>query len=534
MKAKKIIALSMALAMSVSVFTACGEEEGAKSESTASSEKETSEQVSAEVSESVEGEEPYEITLMASYSKIGAAGQIWLDDVCEKLNITINWVLPGGSGYEDSLQLMMVDDEKPDAVLIPDSWLKGTTFSEGCEYGIFTDISQLLPEYSDLMAHTAQASWEALDIFNDGRIWGIPRSTMMRADGFCLRKEWLDNLNIDYTEGDYLTADELFDILYQFTYNDPDGNGADDTYGLKAYSKADGTLCTGLNTIFGIGDNEAWAEYDDEVMYLKYSQKQDNYKEYLAFLNKCWEAGIMDPDAFSIDATVSNQRYEAGMYGCRQEFPGNMDVIVDDKSPQSYVFVPGVVAEEGDVYGFPNYSTGIWYYWAITSECERPEKVLELFDYMLSDEQWTNLSACSIEGYMFTIDDEGNYDFSLRDAMTDDEKVVGPLGDMVRRSDGAEFFINKALPKAERDRIAKLIDITLENYVPALDRGYRPEKANDPILIEYNSYMIDKENKIITGEEPIEYWDDVLQGWYDAGGTEYVQQMQDYIASFEN
>jgi len=39
--------------------------------------------------------------------------------------------------------------------------------------------------------------------------------------------------------------------------------------------------------------------------------------------------------------------------------------------------------------------------------------------------------------------------------------------------------------------------------------------------------------KIIVGEEPVEHWDEVLDGWYKAGGEEYVADMQAYIASFE-
>ena len=45
--------------------------------------------------------------------------------------------------------------------------------------------------------------------------------------------------------------------------------------------------------------------------------------------------------------------------------------------------------------------------------------------------------------------------------------------------------------------------------------------------------MNDEINKIIIGEKPVEYWDEVLDGWYKAGGEEYVADMQAYIASME-
>ena len=41
--------------------------------------------------------------------------------------------------------------------------------------------------------------------------------------------------------------------------------------------------------------------------------------------------------------------------------------------------------------------------------------------------------------------------------------------------------------------------------------------------------MIQEKTKIITGEKPVEYWDEVLQGYYDAGYATYVEQMLEHI-----
>ena len=530
----KIVALILSTAMMTSVLTACGNEVQTGTESsqvTSSIQMSEENDASSEVAQ--EDEEPVELTVMANFGELGKTGEKWIAQLEEAVNVKINWVLPATSAYDDQLQLMMLDDEKPDVVLLPDSWLSDANFSFACEEGMFIDVADMIPEYENIMAHTADISWQALDILQDDRVWGIPRSTMARCDGFMLKKEWLDALKIDYSEGDYLTADEYFDILYKFTYDDPDGNGADDTYGLKVYTDANGKLRDCLYYIFGIGDTDAWGLYDGEYMALKYSQTMSNFKEYLAFANKCWEAGVIDPDAFSIDLAVANERFESGMYGSSQTFAGYLKYTPTDVRNFTDVYCPGVVPNEGDEYGFSTYSTGIWYFWAIPSTCERPDKVLELFDYALSDEQWVNLSSKGVEGFNFVIDEEGNYDFSLQDKLTDEEKRINPLDRFIRRSDGAEFFIDKKLSAEVREKLAKFIDIAVENYQPAYDRGYTPEIAKDPVFIEYNNFMNDQINKIIIGEKPVEYWDEVLQGWYDAGGTEYVADMQAYIASFE-
>lgn len=470
----------------------------------------------------------------------GSIAEKWQHQVEEKLNIKIEWVMPPKSAYEDNLQLIMINKDKPDVLCFPTAWLNQTSFIEACEYDMFLDLSAMLENYPNITSHTSQISWDALDIFNDGRIWGVPRSSPARADGFTIRKDWLDNLGIEYNEGDFLTLDEFYDLLYAFTFNDPDGNGVNDTYGMYLYSMGDGSLFSSLSRIFHIGDDSWYEMPDGTVTNLKYSQDYDYYKQYLEFANKCWEAGVIEPDAFAIDQAIAKERIES--YGIEPNYPGNMRVVPSGDSPRYYVYCPGVVLENDPIgtYTYGITSTGIWYYYAITDTCEHPEKVLELFNYVLSDEQWTNLNAKSLIDVGFVLDEAGNYDFSLTDQLKENDKANGTktantslISNFLRRADGAEFFIDKSLSPENQKRIADLINVSFELYWPAVDRGYKPEISTDPVFIEYKSYLIQEEAKIITGDMPVEHWDEVLQGFYDAGYAEYTEDMIEYVNSFK-
>ena len=531
MNIKKLAALLLAIVMVISVLAGCG-----NSGTPDTSQQPTTSQTNNDPtpSEGEPTEERVTITMLTDFTDFKSGGVKWLEGIEEKLNVNIEIQQAPSSGYEDTLQMMVLSNDRPDMVLLTDSWLTSDVFAECCEDGIFLNIADMLPSYQNILAHTADISWDALDIFGDGRTWGVPRSTVMRADGFVLDEVWLENLGIEYEEGTYLTTDEFFDILYAFTYGDPDGNGIDDTYGLRGYTDANGNLITGLSYIFGIGDTATWREYDGIIDCLNYSTEQDNFKQYLEFANKCWEAGVIDPDAFSIDRTTAVDRDKSLMHGCWTEYAANMTTVPTANYTHTYVYCPGVVANEGDTYGYGAYGTGIWGYWVITNSCEHPEKALEILDYMLSDEDWNNLSAQALEGYNFVFDENGAYDFSLNEALPEDDRGGYPIGRFVRRSDGPEFFINKSIPKENRDRISALMAMGFEAYLPALDRGYKPAIASDAVFIEYNNYMVDEINKIIAGEKPVDHWDKVLEGWYAAGGTEYYEQMREYIASFEN
>ena len=541
MKSKKIMALLLSAMMVTTAFTGCGSTKSESTESEAESSAVTTGSATDTVATSEvsqESEEPVKLKIMLhNVTEIpeGSIADQWSTQLEEKLNLEIEWILPPASAYEDNLQLTLINDEKPDVICFPTDWLNQTSFKDACESGMFYDLSDMLGNYENIMAHTDEVSWEALDIFNDGSIWGMPRSSPARADGLWLREDWLKNLNIDYTEGEFLTLDEFYDLMYAFTYDDPDGNGINDTYGLQVYSNADGSLFEGVSRIFHIGTG--WYEMEDgTVTNLKYSKDYDYYEQYLAFMNKCWEAGLIEPDAFAINATVSKERVE--QYGIQPGYPGNMTVVAAEGSTRTHLYCPGVVVDGDPIgtYSYGDSSTGIWYYYAVSSTCEHPEKFLELCDYVLSDEQWVNLNAQNLIDVGFTMDEAGNYDFSLRDAIKAADKENGTnlrnaklISMFLRRSDGVEFFVDKALPVDQQKRIANLIDVTFDLYWPTLDRGYKPEIATDPVFIEYRSYMIQEEAKIITGDKPVEYWDELLEGFYEAGYDKYVEQMTAYI-----
>ena len=64
----------------------------------------------------------------------------------------------------------------------------------------------------------------------DGRLYGIPQmgNSYDAVTMMFIRKDWLDNLGLDIPE----SMEDLKSVAHAFTYDDPDKNGANDTYGL--------------------------------------------------------------------------------------------------------------------------------------------------------------------------------------------------------------------------------------------------------------------------------------------------------------
>ena len=527
---KKLLALLLAVVMVVSVLAACNND---KPVETKPNETKPAQSDNKETQpKETESAEPVKLTFMFNGGEIveNSIGWHWVKQLEEHCNVEIEWICPASSGYKDQLQLMLLEEDRPDAIIFPTEWMDQASYTDAVKAGMFTDLAPYIENYPNLMEHTAAVSWEALDVLDDGRIWGVPRSTVMRADGWHVNEQWLDAIGSDYVEGETITIDELYDIIYKFTYNDPDGNGVNDTYGVMAYAKDDGTVNTGFEHIFGLGKGSEFYMIDGKPVMLKYSKEHDNYKKYLAFMQKCWTTGVIDPDAFALDNAAAQDRWKANVTGIWCQYAGNMQVEPGDTNPATYKYLPGVVEKEGQTFGYGDWATGVYWYWSISNTCEHPEKVLEVFDYVLSDEQWTNLNAGSVEGVGFEINADGSYDFSKTEALKEQglDSIV-PIKLLMRRATGAEFFINKKIAPEQQERLANLIDYAFEYYVAPVDEGYVPEAASDPVFIEYEAYVAQEIAKIITGEEPVDHWDEVLDGWYKAGGQAYIDEVLAYI-----
>ena len=75
---------------------------------------------------------------------------------------------------------------------------------------------------------TAESSWRPPRWTES--FYGLPQ--LSAADGTCdllwIRTDWLDNLGLKAPT----TMDELLEVARAFRYDDPDGNGQDDTWGI--------------------------------------------------------------------------------------------------------------------------------------------------------------------------------------------------------------------------------------------------------------------------------------------------------------
>lgn len=536
MKLKKISFVVLSLALVVSALTGCNRNKGNEVES----ETVTGTTEPTTAGEAKKEEETVTINLMANLSPAqnSRIGQETIKKLEEKFNIKLNFDIPPSANYAERVQIAVSSGELPDAILFDDTG--DTLLKSGALNGTFIDISTYLQDAPNIIQHTLPESLNAVRYMNDDEIFGITRSTLVRADGLALRSDWLEKLGITgVEEGKPITLNKFTEIMQKFSENDPDGNGKNDTYGMKAFVGPDGELvplstASNIDVIGGAFGLCGWQEaVGEDYTYMdpRYSKKSDNFKKLMEFLNEMVENKWMDPDWPTMKSAQANDNFNKGKYGCMVAFPTNVDFSVQklqEVNPEAnLIWIPGIINPEvGEVTG-TTFATGAWGCWAITKDCKNPEKLVQLFDYMLSDEFYYDDLMDGGEGVGYNTVDG-------KKVPTEDYKSTDSVGwnrSMVRRASDTAVYLKLTYDDATNQKYNDQIDTSVSNAVISLDGGYIPDIATDAKFIDYKTKMNTTITKIILGELPSSAYDEILDGWYEAGGEEYIKDMNAHITA---
>lgn len=471
--------------------------------------------------------EPYSFTMYSNIgSELSEQDMAVINAVAASQNLTIDVQIAASSNYDETVQMTLASGEYPDLILFSNT--TDAMYVDACRDGILVPLNDLLASgnYPDLIEYTYPISWEVLDVLGTGEIFSIPRTSIARVDCYEIRKDWLDALGYEYDDTKPVTLEWLTQVMYDFTFKDPDGNGIDDTYGLAAYSN-NGNLDIPVAASMAYSLT-GWREYDGEYMDLKYSTTNDAYKKALAWTQEQYALGTIDPDWATLDAAAMADRFFQGITGIHGQFIGWMS---DDEgrvrlnNPNAELsYIVYVVEEEGQKTEGGAYSTGLWGAWSIFKTAEQPERILDFLNALMSDEWWTTVKY-GMEGDRWEYNADGNV------VATEEFGTIAYNAprQILRRNNDPGFFISLALDVEKRLHVEELLAIAIGQAVFPLDNNYRPAVSDDMEFIDYQTNMNVQISKIIAGERPVEDWDEILEGWYNAGGDSYVAEMQAYI-----
>lgn len=208
----------------------------------------------------------------------------WMDET-----YGANFEMIQASDYSTELLTRFSSGDEPDLIISYSLSDIQTLYDEDV---LMTDWNQFADQLPNTLANMTS---DAIAYFSteDGKLKAVPTAAGAQLWTFQIRVDWLDNLGLEMPT----TMEELLEVARAFTFNDPDGNGVDDTY---AFSSTGGGSSLGNDLeylLMGFGGHkDFYLTEDGEV---SHPLLDGNYKEYLDFVSTIVSEGLIDPDWYT-------------------------------------------------------------------------------------------------------------------------------------------------------------------------------------------------------------------------------------------
>lgn len=334
------------------------------------------------------------------------AYQIMRDNVKVNLNLVL---LPSTQADQDTkINAAGASNSLPDVFMVSrDVWYKLV------QAGLIAKVDDLLPLMPTRVAgHYSDEARNKL-VMLDGSMYGLPDpGALPQTDSLVIRQDWLDKLGLESPK----TLDEVLTVLKAFTFDDPDGNGKDDTYGYCAYIEGSGLANAGIGTRFdwiygAYGVAGVWNLSSADAVAL--NVRNPDFMKATQFIKTVNDEKVIDPDWPTLKKDEFRARWKQGKCGMMHEnfaalanqsnykdfdtnFPDGQWVAMDAPTGPDGKSSMGVVAKTARIYAVSQKAI---------DEGKGPA-IARLLEWMASDEGYY-LLGFGVEGVNYKLDDNG-------------------------------------------------------------------------------------------------------------------------------
>lgn len=220
------------------------------------------------------------------------------------IKVTYDWIVPD-TNYNDKMNVTLASGDLPDVLKV-----STVQFEQLYEAGMLEDLTDVYNTYaSDLVKEFLGAEDGAglKPVTKDGKIYAMVNfpGSLDSSDMIWIRQDWMDNLGLKPPK----SMQDVIAIAEAFTFDDPNGTGKRDTYGiaLEKNLPINGFLL-GYH-----GYLETWIE--DENGEIVNGTIQPEIKEGLAELQRLYKEGVIDPEFGVKDFSKMMEDVNAGKAG---------------------------------------------------------------------------------------------------------------------------------------------------------------------------------------------------------------------------
>lgn len=439
-------------------------------------------------------------------------------------NTHVEWRWEANDTYKEKLGLVLMDKDNMPMIITASGDYLTANVVDAAKKGAFWDLSGYLKDGASY-PNLSQADGKVLKALTvDGSIIGIYRAREIGRYGFSYRTDWAEAVGI--TE-EPKTVEDVYNMLYKFTYEDPDGNGKADTTGLEM-TKYVGPIDI-MQTWFGCGNE--WVEQDGKLVPV---HQTPEYKEALKWIKKIYDDGLIRRDWATVDSGTFGDALKKGEAGAF------IDVMDSAKRIWNYYIQNDVrsvtdpaktatMTMVGPVNGTTLATSGFNGYYLITKAGARTEEdvknCLHFLDKMCDDEMMV-LADYGLEGVTYDLNDAGKV--VMRNELEVQQTPQVGLNQNIcyipNLTPGSPSLEKKESDIAQEESYARNRKVAI--YNPAL--GYLANSGvNAEVGTDIEQIIDDARTQYICGQIDDAGLDGAAQQWLDRGGDRLVEEVNE-------
>jgi hypothetical protein len=206
-----------------------------------------------------------------------------------------------GGEFESVISTRAVVNDMPDLILFDSNPLLFNMYGQGVLLDDWNIYKDRMPTAWENMGETQRRYYTV-----DGKLILMAVLPGDQAWAWNIRKDWLAKLGLKTPA----TPEELLNVARAFTFNDPDGNGQNDTYGFTSAGNNQG-IGEISNLIFMYGPDGFYIR-DNKVTH---PILDGNYKKFLDYMKQVVDAKVIDPDWYNLEWESRKASMANGKYG---------------------------------------------------------------------------------------------------------------------------------------------------------------------------------------------------------------------------
>ena len=425
-----------------------------------------------------------------------------------------DFILTPATDFETQLYARSVGGDMPDLILFQNMQQLLSMRDQGIVLDDWTEYLEQMPNVSAIISDLGRSYLTV-----DGQIVACPTDAGDQKYAFMIRKDWLEALDLSMPTNE----EEFLNVLRAFTFDDPDGDGEDNTYGFTSAGGNTGVGELGNLKLFYTAPDFYITE-DGEVSHY---MLDGGFLKYLQLARTIVSEGLIDPNWYTQGWDERKPNLYAGQYGVCWYPPvaltnenltaADMQTVID-----RWTVMPmfqGKLPAQPIVGALRSVSA---------EAAQDPEKMAIITAYLddcvfPSEEFFIVREGYLIDGYDVLIEmSDGVYYLGMSSPDNERLREYGSImygwGQMVQSSatEVNYFFGEAAEPSALN--LAQAEMITRLDSMELYDNAYRLLNPDPTLLADSNALIAEFEIDFILGNVDEEDYDAFVEEWMNLYG----------------